>query len=113
MLHCNPPHAEWDPAAGLYPTAANTDFGCFTGAWNAASDVAFALYPIFLFWSLQLSKKLKLGLCVLMRTGVFVVACSAVKTWEVHLNANTKDPTREFSLSNIRIPTVVGALIDR
>ena len=60
--------------------------------WNAASDFLLACYPILLFWSLQISKTMKFGLCGLLGLGAFAAICSAIKTWQIHAIDNTEDP---------------------
>ena len=39
-------------------------------AWAAASDVALAVVPVYVFWDLNISTKLKIGLCLLMSGGI-------------------------------------------
>ena len=39
-------------------------------AWAATSDVVLAVVPVYVFWDLRISTKLKVGLCLLMAGGV-------------------------------------------
>ena len=63
-----------------YPTSKLT----LTG-WSVLSDVALAVYPAPIIWSLQLRKRTKIGLCVLLSLVVIAGACAAVKTYELRL----------------------------
>lgn len=48
------------------------EFAVLTGliAWAAASDVVLAIVPVYVFWDLRISVKLKVGLCLLMAGGI-------------------------------------------
>lgn len=39
-------------------------------AWAALSDILLAVYPVVFFWSLKISNKIKIGLCLLMAGGL-------------------------------------------
>ena len=39
-------------------------------AWAATSDVVLAIVPVYVFWDLRISAKLKIGLCFLMAGGI-------------------------------------------
>ena len=43
---------------------------CFSQAWAALSDILLAVYPVVFFWSLKISNKIKIGLCLLMAGGL-------------------------------------------
>lgn len=65
-------------------------------AWNAATDIVLALYPIGIVYHLQMAKKVKIGLCVLMGLGLFTAVCSLVKVyWYKEIKASM-DPTCEL-----------------
>ena len=53
----------------------------FIGAVAAFSDIVLALLPIYLLWSLQIDRKLKQILCVLLGLGVIAAAAAIVRTW--------------------------------
>ena len=46
---------------------------CFSQAWAALSDIVLAVYPVVFFWSLKISNKIKIGLCLLMAGGLMYV----------------------------------------
>ena len=44
------------------------------------TDVILAIYPIFVFWSLKISKRMKFGLCFLMAGGLVAAVGGIMKT---------------------------------
>lgn len=54
-----------------------------------------ALYPIGIVYQLQMRKKLKFGLCILMGVGLFTAVCSIVKTYQFKDVSGSDDPTCE------------------
>ncbi|KAI9669028.1 MAG: hypothetical protein M1831_000620 [Alyxoria varia] len=96
MLQCNPTRKLWQPdlPGNCYVRDhVNSISGFLQGAWNAASDLVLAVYPILLFGGLEIPLKLKLGVSCLMATGLFTAACAAVKTWEIRNVQVTTDAT--------------------
>lgn len=67
--------------------------GLFQGSWMAASDVSLAIYPITLFWNLNMSWKRKAGLFGLMGGGLIAGVCAAIKTVEVQRAYDSNDVT--------------------
>lgn len=61
-------------------------------AWNAATDVVLALYPIGIVYKLRMPMKLKFGLCILMGIGIFTAVCSIIKTYEFKDVEASTDP---------------------
>lgn len=53
----------------------------FIGALAALSDLLLAIIPSYILWSLQIHRKLKWGLSLIMGTGVFAAAAAIVRTW--------------------------------
>lgn len=53
-------------------------------AWAATTDLALAIYPIFMLWNVQIATRLKAGLCILMGLGVVSLyiqfTCSLMKS---------------------------------
>lgn len=62
-------------------------------AWNAATDVVLALYPIGILYTLKIPMKLKIGLGFLLGLGMLTAVCSIVKTIEFKAIAASEDPT--------------------
>jgi len=95
-FQCTPPSKLWKPeiegscGAG---EKVNFDVSTFSGSWGAATDVFLALYPVGLVASLEISKRLKILLGCLMGLGLFTAVCSIVKTYELHVVTESKDPT--------------------
>ena len=59
-------------------------------------DLALAVYPVFLLYKLQISKRMKLGISTLMAAGVFSAICAIVKTVEVARVVDSTDRTCQF-----------------
>lgn len=62
-------------------------------AWNAATDLIFALYPIIIVYRLQMRLRIKLSVVALMGLGVFTAVCSIVKTVNFQTEKSTTDIT--------------------
>lgn len=62
-------------------------------AWSAATDLILAAYPIIVFWNLQMPLRLKVGLCLLMGTGVFSCICACLKIYQIDRVNNVQDRT--------------------
>ncbi|OJD26601.1 hypothetical protein ACJ73_02010 [Blastomyces percursus] len=56
------------------------DYAFFQGSFSAASDLALALYPVFIIWRLQMARKLKIGLTCVLALGIVATAAAIVKT---------------------------------
>ena len=52
-----------------------------------------ALYPSYMVWQLNMPKRLKLGISLLLGTGVFTGICAAIKTSKLPGMLATTDPT--------------------
>lgn len=79
--------------------------GTFQGSWMAASDFVLALYPIFIFWDLQMSWKRKAGLCALMGGGIIAGICGALKTVQVQQAYASQDVS--YNLYPLLVTTLV------
>ncbi|KAL9055446.1 MAG: hypothetical protein Q9162_003544 [Coniocarpon cinnabarinum] len=95
FFQCSPPQALWDKS--IQGTCSLSDvnlyYGIAGGAWNAATDLVLAVYPISIIYRLQMRLRLKLGLCILMGIGLFTAICSIVKTCQFKRVEATQDPT--------------------
>ncbi|OJJ48993.1 hypothetical protein ASPZODRAFT_139946 [Penicilliopsis zonata CBS 506.65] len=87
--------AIWDPyiEANCWPSHVQSDYGYFQGALNTATDLYLAAFPTYVFWSLKLELRLKISLMVLLSLGLFAMGASLVKTIQVHVLAESSDPT--------------------
>ncbi|KAI9699843.1 MAG: hypothetical protein M1820_007018 [Bogoriella megaspora] len=82
QLHCSPPSALWDPLQQDKCNAhAYVIVSYVIGSVAAVSDLALALLPILILWSLQIDRRLKQVLCVLLGLGVFAAVAAMVRTW--------------------------------
>ncbi|CAK3792472.1 Hypothetical predicted protein [Lecanosticta acicola] len=95
LLQCDPVSKIWNRNL-----PGNCDFqsttskvGFLQGSWAAASDIVLASYPIFVFWSLDLSWRRKLGLCALMGGGYIAAIAGIIKTIYIKLITATTDIT--------------------
>ncbi|KAE8146709.1 hypothetical protein BDV25DRAFT_169665 [Aspergillus avenaceus] len=68
------------------------DYGYFQGAFNSASDLLLAAWPIFLFWKFNWNVRVKLVLISLLSLGIFAMAASLVKTVEYPTIMKSIDP---------------------
>ncbi|KAL9131001.1 MAG: hypothetical protein Q9217_000943 [Psora testacea] len=99
LLQCSPVPKLWNPAI---PGTCNhiqrtNNVAYFQGSWAALSDVLLAIYPIFVFWSLKISNKIKIGLCLLMAGGFIAAASGVVKTVNLKLISVEHDITYHIS----------------
>lgn len=65
-------------------------------AINAGTAFGLALYPVFIVWDLQMSKRLKFGICILLGIGVFMGICAILKAVQLKAIGSTNDPTCEW-----------------
>ncbi|KAJ5036067.1 hypothetical protein NUH16_003934 [Penicillium rubens] len=71
----------------------NQNYSFFQASFNAFSDILLALYPVHLFWKLQMKLRIKIALSILMGLGWIAAVCSAVKTYELKALTETTDIT--------------------
>ncbi|KAJ5858734.1 hypothetical protein N7534_004011 [Penicillium rubens] len=80
---CRPMHKLWDDSVeGTCDPGRkmNQNYSFFQASFNAFSDILLALYPVHLFWKLQMKLRIKIALSILMGLGWIAAVCSAVKT---------------------------------
>ena len=70
-------------------------------AWNAATDLVFAFYPILIVWGLQMRLRMKFSVVVLMGMGVFTAVCSIIKTVNFQTEKSTSDITCKHCRSHL------------
>ncbi|KAI4096190.1 MAG: hypothetical protein LQ339_007037 [Xanthoria mediterranea] len=88
-VQCQPVRAVWDKSlvkAGKAkcwdPIPVNTWNQVIASYW-AFLDFALAIIPVDIIWKLQLSRKKKVGLSLLLSAGIFAGICAAVKTSKI------------------------------
>ncbi|RAL62731.1 hypothetical protein DID88_004574 [Monilinia fructigena] len=95
---CQPINAYWNRELGscLDPSGRRY-FGYFLGSYCSFIDLILALFPISIFWNLQLKLGLKVFLCIIMGLGIVAMVASIVKTVELGTLSHTKDSTYDSS----------------
>ncbi|KAF7885516.1 uncharacterized protein EAF02_004025 [Botrytis sinoallii] len=89
---CNPPKALWEPTvkAHCWNPTVQANFSIFQASFNVFTDTVFALLPATIIWGLQMPKKNKLILCLLLGPGLFAAVAGIVKiTYLYSLNAHS------------------------
>ncbi|KAL3470361.1 hypothetical protein BJX99DRAFT_50999 [Aspergillus californicus] len=71
----------------------NQNYSFFQGSFNSFLDALLACYPVHLFWKLQMKRRIKIALSVLMGLGWIAAICSAIKTYELKALTETSDIT--------------------
>lgn len=86
FIQCRPVAALWNPnlvvagKATCWPPRISSSYQLFNGSWLAFIDLALALLPSTIIWSLQLNLKRKVGISAVMGLGVFACICACIKT---------------------------------
>lgn len=75
----------------------NQNFGFFQGSFSAFTDVCLAVYPMVIFWDLQMKIKKKVFLCVLFGFGLLAAMSSIIKTANLHRLGHTVDITYDLA----------------
>ncbi|KXJ87860.1 hypothetical protein Micbo1qcDRAFT_123999, partial [Microdochium bolleyi] len=96
FLVCNPLPGFWDKSikAECIPQNIHKGFALFNTASNMLTDVAFATLPVPVIWQLQMKKKLRVYLIIILSLGYFAVLLGIVKT--VCQNVFRGDPDQSF-----------------
>ncbi|KAF2233624.1 hypothetical protein EV356DRAFT_468184 [Viridothelium virens] len=82
QFHCSPVSAIWDPLRQDQCNArAYVLLSYVIGSVAALSDLVLALLPTYVLWSLQIDRRLKQLLCVLLGLGVIASIAAIVRTW--------------------------------
>ncbi|KAF4761028.1 hypothetical protein HAV15_005372 [Penicillium sp. str.  len=93
---CKPMNKLWDDSVeGTCNPGrkVNQNYSFFQASFNTLSDVLLAVYPVHLFWKLQMKLRIKVVLSILMGLGWIAAVCSAVKTYELKALTETTDIT--------------------
>ncbi|KAI9822947.1 MAG: hypothetical protein M1826_000329 [Phylliscum demangeonii] len=82
FAQCSPPRALWTPSikGNCWDPSVQTNYAIFSGSWNAAVDFSLALLPITIFWNLNMKLHKRIGLCLLLGTGVLAAISASIKT---------------------------------
>lgn len=84
FVRCSPVRALWEvqllATAKCWSNTAWIGVSIFQSSYGAFMDFALALLPITIVWNLKLDMKRKIGLCLLLGTGIFTGICAAIKT---------------------------------
>ncbi|KAK3641027.1 hypothetical protein LTR56_008415 [Elasticomyces elasticus] len=96
---CKPMPKFWDDTiVGTCDLRATVSkIGFLQGSVGAASDLALALYPMYIYWHLQLPLKIKIGLCALTGGGIIACAMATLKTIYIAVINTTSDVTAAFT----------------
>ncbi|MCJ1355675.1 MAG: hypothetical protein MMC33_005667 [Icmadophila ericetorum] len=103
---CRPIQKIWDPSlpGNCWGPNVQIDTSYLQGAAAALIDLMLAFLPIYFLWDVQISTRVKLGICCLTGLGVFTAACAIGRTV---LTSNVKGPDVSFDALNL---TVWGVL---
>ncbi|KAL4783830.1 hypothetical protein BJX76DRAFT_243187 [Aspergillus varians] len=79
---CTPAARLWDPNVdgSCWDPNIQKDYAFFQGSISAFSDLAFAVYPLFTIWGLQMALRVKIGLGFVLSLGVVAMIAAIVKT---------------------------------
>lgn len=84
----------------------------FPIGYSAVSDAALAIYPIYLIWGLQVTVRMKIGLCFLLGFGLIAAVCSALKTAELtNLHRVEEEGDITFFVARLSLTTIIEAWI--
>lgn len=84
----------------------------FLIGYSAVSDAALAIYPIYLIWGLQVTMRMKIGLCFLLGVGLIAAACSALKTAELtNLQRADEEGDMTYFVARLSLTTIIEAWI--
>ncbi|MDI1487978.1 MAG: hypothetical protein OHK93_007252 [Ramalina farinacea] len=95
LLQCDPVPKLWNQElpGTCHHIQRTNNVAYFQGTWAALSDILLAVYPVVFFWSLKISNKIKIGLCLLMAGGLIAAASGIVKTINLKFISAEKDIT--------------------
>ncbi|EHA49637.1 hypothetical protein MCOR27_003487 [Pyricularia oryzae] len=81
IFFCDPVHGYWDKTINpkCYDIKLFVVFGLVHTAVNMFTDVAFALLPIPIIWMLQMKKRTKIYLCIVLSLGLIAVVMGVLK----------------------------------
>ncbi|KAL4751908.1 hypothetical protein BDW72DRAFT_192419 [Aspergillus terricola var. indicus] len=82
MSICRNPEVLWDShvVTTCGDTVAVVKFSYFTGSLNSAVDLFLAVFATLVFWNLNLARRIKISLIVLLSLGIVAMVASIIKT---------------------------------
>ncbi|KAJ0109326.1 hypothetical protein J7T55_000251 [Diaporthe amygdali] len=114
LLQCSPVEKIWDNSVpgNCDGRPLNLNYAYFQGSYSAVSDAVLAIYPIYLIWGLQVTLRMKVGLCFLLGFGLIAAACSALKTAELrNLQHADEEDDITFFVARLSLTTIIEAWI--
>ncbi|KAK5659164.1 hypothetical protein OQA88_1254 [Cercophora sp. LCS_1] len=101
FFHCAPMAGSWDFSLKpkCYPTKLFMTFGLINTAFNIATDILFATFPVFVIWPLKMRRKLRLYLICILSLGYFAVAMGVVKAVYQTFYMQLPDKTFDSSIT--------------
>ncbi|KAI7777851.1 hypothetical protein LA080_002974 [Diaporthe eres] len=114
LLQCSPAEKIWDDRVPgtCDGRSFNLKYAYFQGSYSAVSDAALAIYPIYLIWGLQVTMRMKIGLCFLLGFGLIAAACSALKTAELtNLQRADEEGDMTYFVARLSLTTIIEAWI--
>ena len=81
LFQCNPIEKNWNPFIdGTCHLQAGNYTGHLQGVVSLLADFTFAILPIFFLWKIQMKKRIKVAICILMGLGVFTGIFAIART---------------------------------
>ncbi|TVY36794.1 hypothetical protein LOCC1_G005660 [Lachnellula occidentalis] len=83
ILQCQHFSTLWDPIGTpgkCISPSVQANFGCFQGATNTVTDMVLTVMPISIVWKLQLAKKLKIALSILLGLSSLAMITAVIRT---------------------------------
>ncbi|KAM5349258.1 hypothetical protein ACJ41O_005765 [Fusarium nematophilum] len=95
FVRCKDPRTTWNPTIVSECWDPNVYLAImyFIGAYSAATDFVLALLPWAMLWKLNMKKKEKFGVALVMSLGVFAGSTAIIKCTKLSANAKSTDPT--------------------
>ncbi|KAI1392810.1 uncharacterized protein F4822DRAFT_141699 [Hypoxylon trugodes] len=92
---CDPPAKQWDPSLpGTCPSISpqfQSVAGTVQAAYNAFIDIVVAIFPTLVITKLNITRKMKIGLCFLMGGSIFAAVATIVKVYLIEQNLDNHD----------------------
>ncbi|KAF7924953.1 uncharacterized protein EAE98_007041 [Botrytis deweyae] len=74
-------------------------------------DLVLAIVPVHMIWKLQMNKRKKVAICILLSTGVSAFGFAVIKIVELKNDANHSDITCKYEINLIIIAACIPTLI--
>ncbi|TEY23441.1 hypothetical protein BOTCAL_1478g00010 [Botryotinia calthae] len=97
FTQCTPVRILWDPASAPNGHCIKSNIVSImsqsASSYMAFIDLVLAIIPVHMIWNLQMNKKKKLAICILLSTGVSAFGFAIIKIVELSNDANHSDLT--------------------